>query len=90
LSRLLEELVVQNWLLPAVPNDMISGQFGSRPTGSITCALAFILHQVTAMLEDCEYVRCLLNDFSKAFDVVDHTVLLSKLPQLDLPHCILN
>ena len=42
------------------------------------------------MLEDCEYVRCLLVDFSKAFDVVDHSVLLSKLSGLNLPHCILN
>jgi len=90
LSRLLEKLVVRNWLLPAIPNDMISDQFGFRPTGSTTCALAFILHHVTVMLEDCEYVRCLLIDFSKAFDVVDHAVLLSKLSQLDLPHCIFN
>jgi len=42
------------------------------------------------MLEDCEYVRCLLVDFSKAFDVVDHSVLLSKLSGLNVPHCILN
>jgi len=90
LSRLLEKLVVQNWLLPAVPNDMISDQFGFRPTGSTTCALVFILHHVTAMLQDCEYVRCLLVDFSKAFDVVDDSVLLSKLSGLNLPHCILN
>ena len=31
LSRLQEKLVVQNWLLPAIPNDMISGQFGFWP-----------------------------------------------------------
>jgi len=90
LSRVLEKIVVQNWLLPAIPSDMISDQFGFRPTGSTTCALAYILHQVAVMLEDCDYVRCLLIDFSKAFDVVDHAVLLSKLSLLDLPHCILN
>ena len=90
MSCLLEKLVVQNWLLPAIPNDMISDQFGFRPTGSTTCALVFILHHVTDMLEDCEYVRCLLVDFSKAFDIVDHSVLLSKLSCLNLPQCILN
>jgi len=29
-------------------------------------------------------------DFSRAFDVVDHPVLLAKLSQLDLPECIQN
>ena len=37
---------------------------------STTCALICLLHHVTAMLERCSYVRCLLIDFSKAFDVV--------------------
>jgi len=31
------------------------------------------------LLEDNSYVRCLLIDFSKAFDVVDHGILVSKL-----------
>ena len=30
---------------------MIGDQFGFQATGSTTCALAVILHQVTAMLE---------------------------------------
>jgi len=29
-------------------------------------------------------------DFSRAFDIVDHPVLLAKLSQLDLPECIQN
>ena len=33
LTRVLEKIVVQNWLLPAIPSDMISDQFGFRPTG---------------------------------------------------------
>jgi len=45
---------------------------------------------VTEMLEQNVYVRCLMVDFSKAFDVVDHTVLLSKLAHLDLPDRALN
>jgi len=31
------------------------------------------------MLEDNNFVRCLMIDFTKAFDNVDHDVLVSKL-----------
>jgi len=37
------------------------------------------------MLEQNNYVRCLLIDFTKAFDTVDHIILLSKLIQLNMP-----
>jgi len=49
-----------------------------------------ILHHVIEMLERSVFVRCLLVDFFKAFDVVDHTVLLAKLSQLGLPDRALN
>ena len=39
-------------------------------------------HRVTKMLEHNAYVRCLMIDISKAFDSVDHVVLMFKLVQL--------
>jgi len=42
------------------------------------------------MLENNSYVRCLLMDFSKAFDVAKHAILMSKLSAFDLPPPILN
>jgi len=36
------------------------------------------------------YVRCLLIDFSTAFDVVDHVVLADKLSKLHIPKCVFN
>jgi len=47
---------------------------------------------VTQMLEHNNYVRCLMIDFSKAFDTADHVihVLLSKLVQLKLPGFVIN
>ena len=42
------------------------------------------------MLENNSYVRCLLIDFSKAFDIAKHTIILSKLSALDLPSYVLN
>ena len=37
-----------------------------------------------AMLENCEYVWCLIIDFSRAFDVVNYVILLDKLSKLIL------
>ena len=51
-----------------------------------------MVHHVQAMLENCEYVRCLMIDFSRAFDVVNHVIwiLLHKLSKLNLPDYIVN
>jgi hypothetical protein len=48
------------------------------------------MHHVTRLLESNNYVRCLVIDFSKAFDCVNHEVLLTKLSKLPLHDCILN
>ena len=62
----------------------------SNAIGSTVCALTLLLHHVTATLERCSYVRCLMIDFSKAFDRVDHPTLLAKLNKLDLPPHAIN
>jgi Reverse transcriptase (RNA-dependent DNA polymerase) len=85
LSMLTEKLIVKNWWMPAIPNCYLDDQFGFRPTGSTTCALFYLTHHVTEMLETNSYVRCLCVDFFKAFDVVDHNILSAKLAQLQLP-----
>jgi Reverse transcriptase (RNA-dependent DNA polymerase) len=85
LSRVTEKLVVRNWLMPAIPDSYLVDQFGFRRTGSTTCALVYLTHYVTEMLESHCYVRCLCVDFSKAFDVVDHNILSNKLALLQLP-----
>ena len=90
MSRLAEKLVVQQWLRPALPIILIEDQFGFRPTGSTTCALINLMHHVTLMLESNLYVRCLLIDFSKAFDTVRHSLVVAKLSTLDIPPAILN
>ena len=64
--------MVKQYLLPAIRSDDVADQFAFRPTGSTTAALIYILHHVTLLLETNEYVRCLLIDFSKAFDTVNH------------------
>jgi len=90
LARFTEKIVVRKWLLPAVPDSYIDDQFAFRPTGSTTCALVYMMHNITEMLETNSYVRCLCVDFSKAFDIVDHGILAAKLDKLSLPPSILQ
>ena len=41
------------------------------------------------MLEDIKYVRCLLIDFSKAFDYADHLVLINNLKEYNIADIII-
>jgi len=62
------------------------------PSGSTTCALDPFMHHVTRMLQTNAYVRCLLVDFSKASDVVDHVVglLVDRISKLKIPKYVFN
>ena len=90
ISRLTERIIVQRWILLSVPPDMLRDQYAFKPTGSTTAALIYFMHQVTKLLEENNYVRCLLIDFSKAFDKVDLIILVQKLKTLDLPANVIN
>ena len=70
MSRIAEKLIVTKWLRPAIPLESTADQFAFKQTGSTTCGILYLMHHITRMLEDNAYVRCLLVDFSKAFDVV--------------------
>ena len=64
-------------MIAAIPAENIADQYAYKSTGSTTAALVGLhfMHLVTKMLEQNAYVRCLMIDFSKAFDSVDHVVL---------------
>ena len=79
LSRTAEKVIVRRWLQPAIPVDNILDQFAFKPSDSTTAALVYVTHLLTKMLEQNDYVRCLMIDFTKAFDTVDHVILLHKL-----------
>jgi hypothetical protein len=90
ISRLAEKLLVRYWLRPALAEVDLVDQYAFKPTGSTNCALINCIDHITRMLETNEYVRCMLIDFSKAFDIVDHAILLRKLNALAMPASIKN
>ncbi len=54
-------------------------QFGFRENSSTTLALTEIVDNILKYLENGKYVAGIYLDLSKAFDTVDHNILLSKL-----------
>jgi len=94
LSRLTERVIVSTYVYPNFlkphPYLTFSDQFAFRPTGSTTNALISLLQTVSHMLTDQPFVRVITLDFTKAFDSVKHSELLSKYAALDLPDNIHN
>ena len=90
LSRVAEKFIVKHFVQPAIPADIILDQFAFKCTGSTTCALIALQHHISSLLELNNYVRCLVIDFSKAFDIIDHAILLGKLTALPIPGYIIN
>ena len=76
---------MSKFLLPALPKPLFNDQFAFRPTGSTTAALAYVLHHITRILEDNSYVRVLFIDYSRAFDTINHELLIRKLMTFDVP-----
>lgn len=60
-------------------NLMYKNQFGFRPKHSTSLALEKIVEFILNGLEDKQTVGCSLIDLSKAFDLVNHTILFDKL-----------
>ena len=58
---------------------LFSYQFGFRKQHSTYMALMTLMDKLTKCLDNDEYVIGVFLDFSKAFDTLDHTILLQKL-----------
>ena len=91
LSKVAEECVVVDYVKSAVLNVLNPSQCGAVPKSSTTQALIHMLHYWT---KGCDgngaTVRVTLYDYKKAFDLIDHRILVDKLCKLDLPTEIIN
>ena len=68
-----------------------SNQYGAVPKSSTTIALLSVIHEwIPGTDGNGSTVRAILFDYRKAFDLIDHTILIYKLGKLDLPISVIN
>ena len=66
-------------------------QFGTISNSSTTMAIISMLHKWYGDTDGtCSTIRVLLCDYRKAFDLIDHFLLVAKLKQLDFPGSVIN
>ena len=74
-----EEFVVDGFVKPAVMNILDDNQYEAIPNFSTTMALISMLHSCSLGTDgNGATVRTLL-DYRKAFDLIDHSILIRKL-----------
>ncbi len=66
-------------------------QYGALRCSSTTHALLSFIHYLRSRSDEPNNViRIFLLDFAKAFDHIDHNILLRKLSSMDVPQAIIN
>ena len=70
---------MRDYFLPAIPNECLLDQFAYKITESTTSALICLTDTVGRLLESNRYVHCVIINFSKVFDTVNHEILLKKI-----------
>ena len=77
-------------MIEEVGEHIDSRQFGSLKGSSTTCCLLDLIHNWLSELNNpgC-YLRACLLDFSKAFDRIDHTIVIRKLNDLGVRRSII-
>jgi hypothetical protein len=89
LAKILES-IVGRWTLDVLNPTFDLHQFGALKRRSTTHALISILHHWSMSLDSGGSVRAVFVDFEKAFDHVDHNLLINKLIIRGVPHCLVK
>ena len=90
-SKVADEFVVEDVVKPAILDVINGNQYGANPKSSTTMALISMLHAWSlGMDRNGATVRTMLFDYRKAFDFIDHSILIEKLCKLDISGSVAN
>ena len=91
LSKVAEGYIIDRALKPLMLECMDPNQFGFIPASSTTFALISMLHHGSEATDGTgAHVRVALLDYKKAFDLVDHNLLIAKLYSLGVKATAVN
>jgi len=89
LSKVLESFV-GSWIMNTIVEKLDTRQYGCIKGRSTTHELVDIIQHWQQALDKEQSVRALFIDFAKAFDHVDHTIVVNKLHSLGVPNTLLR
>ena len=86
ISKIAESFVVETFVKPAVLKRLDRNQYGTIPNSNTVYALISMIHEWNGSTDgNGGTTRVILFDFRKAFDLIDHHILVQKLKTYDLP-----
>ena len=89
-AKIAESFIVK-WLLEDISDKIDINQYGNRPGISTCHYLIAMLHYLYKNVDLPKTIlTMLLTDFSKAFDRIDHNILIRKLIWLNVRPCIIS
>ena len=90
-SKVAEEFIVEDYIKLAILNVIDPSQYGAIPNSSTTMALISMLHHWCVNTDGSgTTIRTILFDYRKAFDFIDHGILVNKVGNLNIPRSIAN
>lgn len=90
-SKLAEDFLVVDYVKPVILKVVGSNQYRVIPKSSTSQALIDMIHHWSIGTDgNGTTIRTILFDYRKAFDYIDHQLMIVKLCKLDLPHSVTN